>query len=139
MMKKYRRQRRRLQPSSEISMTPLIDTALTLLIIFMITTPMMQNMIKVNLPHGDAKEDSSTHQELVVSIDKSGELFFNGKSYKDTDIIDVVRKEVGAQKEQTVYVKADQDVHYGKVIDLVDRLKVVGGVEYVALATQKRV
>lgn len=138
-MKKYRRQRRRMQPSSEISMTPLIDTALTLLLIFMITTPMMQNMIKVNLPHGDAKEDNSTHQELVVSIDKSGELFFNGKSYKDTDIINIVKKEVGVRKEQTVYVKADQDVHYGQVIDLVDRLKVVGGVEYVALATQKRV
>ena len=66
-MYRYLRRRRKtgcLVP--EITLTPLIDTALTLLIIFMVTTPMMHNAIKVNLPRGNVKEDRGSKQELIV-------------------------------------------------------------------------
>jgi len=133
-----RRRRRKNTLMTDIPLTPLIDTALTLLIIFMITTPMMHNAIKVQLPQGQAKEDKNTQQELIVYVDKEGKLFVNGSPF-DTDnlVIDDLKKRVGPDNNKTVYVRADQAVNYGTVISLVDKIKVIGGIKYVALATAK--
>src|SRR5438552_7711512 len=120
----------------EITLTPLIDTALTLLIIFMVTAPMMNNAIRVNLPKGKAREDAGA-QELVVSIDKNGKLFFNSKAMTTKDmLIAEIKQTVGSDHERTVFVKADEAVRYGQVLELVDNIKVVGGISYVALATK---
>lgn len=137
-MVRTKRQRKRIAQAQEISLTPLIDTALTLLIIFMVTTPMMQNSIKVDLPQGDAKESAGVQQELVVYIDKAAHIYFDGVSVTYERLIDAVTQKVGKAKDQTIFVRADTAVSYGKVIDVVDRLKVVGGIQYVALATEHR-
>ncbi len=137
MKRKMRSRRLHTGVLLDISMTPLIDTALTLLIIFMITTPIIQNAIRVSLPKGEAKEDEGGSQELIVYIDKDKHLFFNGQEYEQEKIVELIKKHVGEQKEKKVYVKADQEVSYGQVIGLVDRLKVVSGVSHVILATQR--
>jgi biopolymer transport protein ExbD len=123
---------------TEISLTPLIDTALTLLIIFMVTTPMIHNAIKVALPKGNAKEADIQHQELVIVIDKDRKLHYGDATYDLPGIIDALKKQVGHSKDQTVVVKADQAVAYGVVIDVVDQIKHIEGIAYVALATEKR-
>jgi biopolymer transport protein ExbD len=123
---------------TEISLTPLIDTALTLLIIFMVTTPMIHNAIKVALPKGNAKEADIQHQELVVVIDKESKLHYGDAIYERGALMEALKKQVGYSKEQTVVVKADQAVAYGVVIDLVDQIKHIEGIAYVALATEKR-
>jgi biopolymer transport protein TolR len=132
----YRR-RRRLATLPEVSLVPLIDTALTLLVIFMVTTPMMQNSIKVSLPQGNVKEAGDAKQELVVYIDEKGQLFFNGLPITLDRLTDDVKKKVALAASKTIFVKADQKVPYGNVIKVVDHLKMVGGVQYVALATAK--
>lgn len=123
---------------ADVSMTPLIDTALTLLIIFMITTPMIQNAIKVNLPRGQAKEDGNAQQNIVVYVDKDDQFYFNGNKINEKELIASITKEIGTETECTVYVKADTAVAYGRVLELVDDIKVIGGVQYVALATTQR-
>jgi biopolymer transport protein ExbD len=135
-MRKYSR-RRRVLSIPEISLTPLIDTALTLLIIFMVTAPMMNNSIKIELPKGAAKEDTHTLQELIISINKNGQLFFNGIPTTSDMLIGQIQKNIGKNKERTVFVKADQTAQYGKVIETLDKIKVIGGVQDVVLATQK--
>ena len=75
----------------EITLTPLIDSALTLLIIFIVTTPMVQNGIKINLPQGKSKE-VGTQQEIVISINKKSELFFNSYPISQEDLIQTVQK-----------------------------------------------
>ncbi len=138
MRRVSRRKRRKGQLLTDIPLTPLIDTSLTLLIIFMITTPMMHNAIKVQIPQGQAKEDKNTQQELVVYVDKEGKFFVNGISFEtDLKVIDDLKQRVGQDNNKTVYVKADQAVNYGSVITLVDKIKVIGGIKYVALATAK--
>lgn len=133
--RRYRRQKSALH---DISMTPLIDTALTLLIIFMVATPALQNAIKVTLPRGNAQEDSSTQQsELIVFIDKNGDFYVNKDKVAKADLIAFIKKIIGNDAEKTVYVKADTAISYGTVIELVDDIKFVGGIKYVALATQK--
>ena len=137
MRRTLRYKRRRATALLDLSLTPLIDTALTLLIIFMITTPIIQNAIRVSLPKGQAKEDEGGNQELIVYIDKEKHIFFNGQEHNQEELIELLKQRVGEQQDKHVYVKADQDVSYGKVIELVDRIKVVGGVSHVILATQR--
>lgn len=132
------KRRRRTLTLPELNLTPLIDTCLTLLVIFMVTAPLVNNAIKVNLPTGKAKEDAGTQQELVVYVDEHQKIFFNDKRVSNkAKLIDDLRVMVGSNKDRTVFVKADKAVPYGSVIELVDEIKVVGGISYVALATKR--
>jgi biopolymer transport protein TolR len=136
-MHRFQSRRKRIAPVTDITLTPLIDTALTLLVIFMVAAPMMQNSIKVSLPKGNAKESVTQTQDLVVFVDSKGSIFFDNKPLIVADLITVLHSKTKNNQDQTVYVKADTAVSYGTVIELVDHLKVVGGIKYVALATQK--
>ena len=137
-MRRIRRSRRRgTGELLDISLTPLIDTALTLLVIFMIATPMIQNAIRVSLPKGQAKEDAGAKQELVVYVDKNRKIFFNGTEIAAANLINELKSRVQESPTKMVYIKADQIVPYGTVLELVDQIKVVGGISHVVLATQK--
>lgn len=136
MVRPRRRGKRRIISAPDISLTPLIDTALTLLIIFMITAPMMQNSIRVALPKGQAKEVEDTFKEIIVSVDKEGNIFLNDSKIDEQNMIEKIKLRVGQNLERTVFVEADKHVDYGRVIQIVDQIKVIGGINYVALATK---
>ena len=111
-----------------------------LLVIFMITTPMMNNVIKINLPSSSVNEvDSKDQQETIVYVDKQSKLYLNGTEMKLQAIMKNLQTMSKQQKVEIVFVKADQAVEYGRVIELVDTIKTVGGIKYVALATQRAV
>jgi biopolymer transport protein TolR len=136
-MARYVRKRKSATMIPEITLTPLIDTALTLLIIFMVTTPMIHNAIKVDLPRGKAQEDKGTVHELVVYIDKDEKLFLNGKSVTSDQLVEQLQKSVQGATKRPVMVKGDERARWGYVVGIVDQIKVIGGINYVALATQK--
>ena len=124
----------------EINVTPLVDVALTLLIIFMVATPMMHNVIKVELPSSridDGMPQSHTQQELTVYIDKHGHFYLNGQKYSLEELLKKLQQLVKKDSTDIVFVKADQSISYGHVIDLVDTIKISGGIKYVALATKR--
>lgn len=133
-MLKKRRKRRSSYKIPEASLTPLIDTALTLLVIFMIAVPVVQNGIMLDLPQGSSKEVGA-QQEAVVSINKDGKLFFNSYPIKRSSLVDSVKKAVVQRQDLPVYVRADQTLSYGQVIEIVDELK-NAGVRYVAMSTR---
>ena len=139
----YRRQRKSLS-MPEITLTPLIDTALTLLIIFMVTTPMVHNAIKVNLPRGHVKEDIGGSQDLCVYVEKADltrnkgeQLYINGTPIAAKNLIPELRRMVGREHGKMVYIKADRDVKHGTVTEIVDQMKCIEGIAHVALATQR--
>lgn len=136
-MRNRRRRGRHINMISELSMTPMIDTAFALLIIFMVTAPIMQNAIKVALPKGKVQESKGEQEDLVVYIDKEGTLFLNTIPLSQEKIIAELVKIAMQQKDKTIFVKADTGVAYGTVIRLVDRIKMIQGIEYVALATER--
>lgn len=136
---RFRRKRTAIK-MPEVSLTPLIDTALTLLVIFMITTPMMNNVIKVELPSSQVDEmDKHVEQETIVYIDKEQKLYLNGFEMNLLAILKALQVMGKEKKVEIVFVKADQAVEYGKVIDLVDTIKMAGGIKYVALATKRAI
>jgi biopolymer transport protein ExbD len=140
----YRISRRRRTSSvvpPEITLTPLIDTALTLLIIFMVTTPMIvENSLKIDLPQGAMKESGSqvTKQDFVVSIDHEGNsdrIFLNGKPVTLNELEARIAKEAQGK---TVWVKAGKSTMSDTLIGAIDRIK-YSGVKDVVVATRKSV
>lgn len=132
------RRRRHRHMINDIPLTPLIDTALTLLVIFMVTTPMIHNAIKVELPKGKVREDNSSKQELVVYVDRYGKLFFNDSAVRtEQELVVAIKNAAGSDPDRMVFVKGDQAASYGRIIELVDHLKDVGGIKYVVLATKR--
>ena len=129
---------RSMQSMPEITLTPLIDTALTLLVIFMVTTPMMHNAIKVQLPSGKTQEGKGLVNDVVVYLDKNEHIYINGQPVASENLITTLQNSIKQSKQQsTVFVKADKVVPYGTVIGMVDQIKTVGGIQYVAPATRK--
>lgn len=132
MRRKLRQGRRFRAP--EITLTPLIDTALTLLVIFIVTAPMVQNGIRVDLPQGKSREVGS-EQEFVVTIDKNNQLYFNAYPVKTGELVPAILTALKDNDEIPVFIKADATVSYGCVIGIVDELK-MAGVKYVAMSTR---
>lgn len=136
-MSRLRYKRRRIDSLQEISLTPLIDTALTLLIIFMITSPMLHNGIKVDVPQGGAKQDPSLSQQIVIVIDKDQNIFYRDHAVRLEDLAFVFESVLLEQTEGTVCVKADQALSYGFVMYIIEHIKMVQGVKHVVLVTKK--
>ncbi|MBT4594926.1 biopolymer transporter ExbD [bacterium] len=124
-MKGKRKRQLRRYVIPEVSLTPLIDTALTLLIIFMIAAPMMHNGIKVALPHGESKE-GAPQQEYVVTANKDGKVFFNNYPVEAGALVKTVRATLGDKTEESIFLRADEDVACGKMITILDELKCAG-------------
>lgn len=133
-LRKFSKRKRRYFAMPEISLTPLIDTALTLLIIFIVTAPMVQNGIKISLPQGKSKE-AGTQQDFVITLSKSGEIYFNSFHVAKHDLCATVSKALEGKWETPIFVRADEAVSYGNVIEIVDSLK-QSGVRYVAMSTK---
>jgi biopolymer transport protein ExbD len=140
-MMPFQRKKRRIVTQPEITLTPLIDTALTLLIIFMVTTPMIQNSIKIDLPKGQAQEGGKESQELVVTIDKKDTIYCNNKPVTLETLGNEIQNCIAAmsiKEGKRVWVKVDrQSCSADSLISVIDRIKVVGGVKDVAIATEK--
>lgn len=123
---------------TDLSLTPLVDTALTLLIIFMVTTPIMRHAVQVQLPKSSAQDAKGAQEELIVYVDKDNVLFFNKKSFKNVEVLIKEIQNIIANKTKiSLFVRADKRACWGTVLELFDSLRTVKGIEHVVLPTQK--
>jgi len=123
---------KRRRPMSEINVVPYIDVTLVLLIIFMITTPLLQTGVDVDLPVAEAKTiDVEKNPPLVVSIDSEGLFYLDVGERQDEPveaneltikIIAVLRH----KPDTPVLIRGDASVDYGKVVTLMAALKKAG-------------
>jgi biopolymer transport protein TolR len=126
--------------NADINVTPMADIMLVLLIIFMITTPLLQSGITVNLPKAknplDAPE-ADAKDAVVVALNREGRIFLAKTAVTETDLLDFLAKRFSSgEVNKTIFLKADQAVAYGRVVQIVDQCR-KSGVERIGLMTEK--
>ena len=119
---------------SEINVTPLVDVILVLLIIFMVTAPMMTRGIDVKLPKTESGADA-TEQRLVVTVDTDNTVYLNERPVNMTLLTDRLKSEMKRTGVDFVFLRADQDVPYGRVMLVMDQIKKAGA-DRVGMVTQ---
>jgi len=130
-----RRSRKKRGVMAEINVVPYIDVTFVLLMIFMITAPLVQTGVDVDLPEAEAEQvDLQDQTPVIVSIKKDGSFYVylgNGDEDADTPLdIDVVRTRVAAvfrnNPKAQLYVRGDHEVDYGSIVKLMVELKHTG-------------
>ena len=120
---------------SQINVTPLVDVMLVLLIIFMVTAPMMQQGVQVNLPKADTKALAPKEDTLVVSVEQSGKTFINSTEIAPDQLKDKLTTMLAGREKREVFLKADQAVPYGDVVRVMAQIK-GAGVERLGMVTE---
>ncbi len=103
---------------SEINVTPMVDVMLVLLIIFMVTAPLIQQGVKVNLPQAKAAPVEAREKKIVVSIDRGRHIFIGEAEVPIAQLEDKLKTNAKAQADKEVYLTADTDLNYGTVIEV---------------------
>jgi biopolymer transport protein TolR len=111
---------------SEINVTPFVDVMLVLLIIFMVTAPLIQAGVDVNLPEATAKGLKAPEDPTLISVTKEGKIYFDKKEVP----MEKLQSFVAALKEnkglEEIYLKADKAVPYGTVVKVMAEVKAAG-------------
>ena len=106
-----RRRVQRVPEINELPLTPLIDTAFTLLIIFMVTAPMMQNSLKISLPKTkSATGTSELIDRLMVAISADGKVFVNEDPVSEKNLPTYLKNKIIHAADKTVLIKADKSL-----------------------------
>ncbi len=117
--------RRRLTVNADVNITPLVDVALVLLIIFMITAPIMQGGIDVELPQAKATP-LAAKDGLVVSVNRAGRIFVDDIPVTMAEFRATVRRIMDQRKVTSVYVRGDRGTPYGNVVRVIAALHEAG-------------
>jgi len=123
------------RPLSQINVTPLVDVMLVLLIIFMVTAPMMQEGMDVNLPKVEASGISAGEEPLVITINRDRRIFVNDNAFRQSDLsgkLEAIRK---TRSGLTVLLKADESVPYGYIMGVMAAIR-KAGIEKIGLITE---
>jgi biopolymer transport protein TolR len=119
---------------ADINVTPLVDVVLVLLIIFMVTAPVLQSGIEVNVPHTRTVKEV-TEERLVISIDKSQKVFLGNDPININRIAATLKQRVRDPQHQSIYLRADEDVPFGAFATVMDAIK-QSGISNVSIVTQ---
>jgi biopolymer transport protein ExbD len=122
---------------TEINITPLVDIILVILIIFLLVAQVIgPQVFKVKLPkavHGETSPD----RPVTVSLDTKGDMALNGYYIAEADLIRSIKKWFEINSELQVIVSADEEVHHGKVVHILDTLRGLG-VSRLAIHVQQK-
>lgn len=122
-------------PISDINVTPLVDVMLVLLVIFMVTAPLMLSGIKLDLPKTkEVNPINLNATQVILSFSKSEDYYLGKDKMLLNELIPEIQKQFKANKTDTVFLRADFSLAYGKVAKLMSFLK-RGGIHKLALVT----
>ncbi len=122
-------------PVSDINVTPLVDVMLVLLVIFMITTPLFERGIDVNLPQTVSSNISGAERVILTIPKDKNYVYFNSQPVNRSLMKNYLQQIFKSRPDKTVYLFADKNVPYGDVLTVMDEVK-QAGIETVGLATE---
>jgi biopolymer transport protein TolR len=124
-------------PIAAINVTPLVDVMLVLLVIFMVTAPMLQQGVEVDLPKATTAPLRGSSEQIVISLDKTGGVFLGaGNRVEVAELADKV-KAIFANKpegERKIYIKGDSSLGYGRIMEVMAALH-AGGITQIGLVS----
>jgi len=120
---------------AQINVTPLVDVMLVLLVIFMVTAPMMQQGVQVNLPKADTKGMNAQEDTVIVAVDKNGRTFINKDEVPSGDVRRKLTEMFATRTKKEVFLKADAGVPYGEVVRAMADIK-GAGIERLGMVTE---
>jgi biopolymer transport protein TolR len=110
---------------SEINVTPLVDVMLVLLIIFMVTAPMLQSGIDVELAETRNVKQVSQEERIIISISRGGDLYFNSDTINWNKLPERLKKEAKGPKD-SIFLRADKDVKWSSIVSVLDKIRGAG-------------
>lgn len=122
---------------SEPNVVPLCDVLLVLLIIFMVVTPLVKKGVDVRLPSALNMIDYPENPEMVLSIKRDGTLFLNQDQVTIENLATMLEELMLTASDKKLYLRADQDLEFGNVVDIIAPLK-DAGIEIVGIIAEKR-
>ena len=122
--------------NSEINVTPMADIMLVLLIIFMIATPLLQNEVFVNLPKAVNPLSARTEKAIVMALTREGRVYLDRTPVTDEELFRALSDRLPSEIDKTVFLRADQAVAYGRVVQIVNECRKLG-VERIGLMSEK--
>jgi biopolymer transport protein TolR len=119
---------------SEINIVPLVDVILVLLLIFMLTAPLMYRGIDVNLPKSSGKP-TAVEERVVLTVTKDQTIYINDKPVALGAVEQALRDLFKNRQDKTLYLRADQALQYGLVVETMDRVR-RAGIEKLGMVTE---
>jgi len=120
---------------ADINVTPFVDVMLVLLVIFMVTAPMMQQGVQVNLPKADTKAMTPVEDTVVVTVNKNGKLFINKDEVSAAELRSKLTDMFATREKKEIFLKADAGVPYGEVVKAMADIK-GAGIERLGMVTE---
>ena len=120
---------------ADINVTPLVDVMLVLLVIFMVTAPMMQQGVQVNLPKADTKAMDQAEETVIVTVDGQGRIFINKDQVPAGDLRSRLSELFATREKKEIFLKADAGVPYGEVVRTMADIK-GAGIERLGMVTE---
>lgn len=120
---------------AEINVTPLVDVMLVLLIVFMISAPLMQQGIQVDLPKANSPAMSEIPDQLILSIKPSRQIFLGEHAVPSGTLMNRLSAIVGSKPQIEILIQADQALNYGFIAQIMSEVK-RAGIHRVGLVTQ---
>jgi biopolymer transport protein TolR len=120
---------------SQINVTPLVDVMLVLLVIFMVTAPILQQGVSINLPKVKAAPLTGEEQQLVVALTRDGKVHLNDTPITVAELGPKLEAILKLQPQRGVFLRADQQVRYGEVMRVIAAIK-GAGVERLGMVTE---
>ena len=119
---------------SDINVTPFVDVLLVLLIIFMLTAPILQSGIELDVPQTKTVAEIS-QEKLVVSIDRGQRLFLGNDPVNVHELGTLLKSKMSGRKDQSVFMRADKSVPFGTIAMVIDELR-QAGIEQISMVTE---
>jgi biopolymer transport protein ExbD len=100
---------------NEINMTPLVDVMLVLLIVFIITVPVMQNAVKVDLPRATSTPQDAKPETIRLSVDAQGQYFWNEQPITDAELVPRLQQAAARNPQPELHLRGDRNARYERV------------------------